>query len=55
MIKSLELLLIILIFALGLQVGLYRGMAYTRDLAVKNNVAEYYLDDNHERQFRWKE
>lgn len=39
---------------LGLVIG---GSGATSDLraeAIKAGVAEYYLDANHERQFRWK-
>lgn len=48
------------LFAVGmLFVGLLWGISCQHDIfnntAVKAGVAEYYLDENHEKQFRFKE
>jgi hypothetical protein len=41
-------------FCVGGQIGHDGRDAAIRDEAVKAGVAEYYLDANNERQFRWK-
>lgn len=51
-------ILALVMLILGLWIGLaIGGSGATSDLrteAIKAGVAEYYLDANHERQFRWK-
>lgn len=45
-----------IIFGLiGYFVGGSAAEKSTHESAIKAGVAEYYLDQNHERQFRWKE
>lgn len=48
----------LILFAASVALSFLCGMAEQRcrdeDEAVKNGVAEYYLDDNNERKFRWK-
>ena len=40
--------------AVGTILGLIAGEERTKITAVKAGAAEYYLDANHNRQFRWK-
>jgi len=42
-------------FVLGLGSGEIQGKRLANKEAVKANVAEYYLDSNYEKQFRYKE
>jgi hypothetical protein len=50
------------ILTLGLLIGIMAGgflggcqqRIYDKDQAVKAGVAEYYLDDHHSKQFRWR-
>lgn len=44
-----------LVFAcVALLAGCNFGQFSIKEDAVKNGVAEYYLDENHEKQFRWR-
>lgn len=44
-----------LLVALGAIAGQAAGVVEMQREAVKKGVAEYYLDEKHERQWRWKE
>lgn len=45
----------VLIFILGFIAGSFHGFNSARKEAVAKGKAEYYLDNNHQRQWRWKE
>jgi len=46
-------LAILLGFTLGLFIGASTIEASSRNQAIEANVAEYYLDENHDKQFRY--
>lgn len=52
-----DLLPFILVFCVAMAIGFVAGREFdgheSRDQAVEAGVAEYYLDQNHERQWRW--
>lgn len=41
-------------FSLGMWAGNVQGQKDFQDAAVKNQHAEYYLDQNNEKAWRWK-
>jgi len=43
--------LVLIVLAATIAVAL--TTMHWKDLAIKNNAAEYYLDSNYKRQFRW--
>lgn len=44
----------LLVFMFGACNGVDSGVKRTQHEAVKAGAAEYYLDSNHQRQFRWR-
>jgi hypothetical protein len=47
--------LVIMVFVVSSQGGIKTGRIQMQKEVVKAGHAEYYLDENHERQWRWKE
>lgn len=43
------------VFMIGYAIGSYRAGVIVRHNAVEKGLAEYYLDKDNERQFRWNE
>ena len=47
-------IIIVIIGSLCFLSGIVTGIVVQKKAAVENGKAEYYLDDNYERQWRWK-
>lgn len=43
-----------IVFVFGMMVAFYISDKMWRDTIIKKDLAEYYLDENNDRQWRWK-